>query len=364
MDPIRILHVVPNMNNGGIENLIMNLYRNIDRSLVQFDFLVHYKKRCFFDDEIEKLGGKIYRFSVCEDYNLIKYKRHVSSFFREHPEYKVVHGHMASLAYFYLGAAKKNGVKIRIVHSHGTSHLKNLKGYIKYVLFKGAKKNANVYYACSTEAGKYLFGNKKFEFIPNAIDLEKYDYNEEIRKQTRNQLKIKKNTLVLINVARFNLQKNHIYLIEIFKELKKLNNDSILLLAGDGETRNDIESKIKEYNLEDSVYLLGVRSDVDKLYQASDIFILPSLFEGLPVTGVEAQASKIKCFFSSEITREVIISENTHFISINEKPSVWAKEIVKNMNYDRKNQVIEANDFNIKTLSKNMELKYISFYNE
>lgn len=361
MKPVRVLQVVPNMNNGGIENLIMNIYRNINRDEVQFDFLVHHKGRGFFDDEIEQMGGKIYRFSVCDDHNLIKYKKEINNFFKEHNEYKVVHGHMASLAYFYLGAAKKAEVPVRIAHSHGTSHLNNLKGYLKYFMFKGAKKNANLYYACSTEAGKYLFGNLPFEFVPNAIDLDKFKYDEFIRKEMRKEFEISDDTLLLLNVGRFNLQKNHIFLLNIFSELKKINPKSILILVGDGETRENIEKTIKDLNLNDSVKLLGIRKDVNRIYQAADIFIMPSLFEGLPVTGIEAQTSKIKCFFSTEVTREVIITNNTHFISLKEAPKKWADIINTNSKYDRKNVKTVNNNFDIKVLAKEMENKYKEF---
>ena len=217
MEPIRVLQVVPNMNSGGLENLIMNIYRNIDRSKVQFDFIVHYEKRGFFDDEIESLGGKIYRFSVREDNNIIKYVKDLNLFFKNHPEYRVVHGHMASLGFIYLGIAKKYKVPVRIAHSHGTSHLRTIKGYIKFFTFKLVKYESNVNFACSTEAGKYLFGNKrKFEFIPNAIDMDKFEYDEEIRKEYRHKLDLD-GKLVLGHVGRFNLQKNHNFLLDIYR---------------------------------------------------------------------------------------------------------------------------------------------------
>lgn len=360
-EPIRILQVVPNMNSGGIENFIMNVYRNIDRSKVQFDFLVHYKKECFFDKEIESLGGKIYRFSVNENYNLIKYYIEINKFFKQHKEYKVVHGHMASLGFIYLGIAKKYKVPIRIAHSHGTSYLKTLKGYAKYFMFKAIKYKSNVNWACSTEAGKYLFQKRKFEWIPNAIDMQKFSYNQEIRDKKRKELGIE-NKFVIGNVGRFNLQKNHKFVLEIFNEIKKKEKNVILLLVGDGELHEKIEEQIKALKLEKDVKLLGVRKDTNELYQAMDIFLMPSLFEGLPVTGIEAQASLLKCYFSEEITREVKITDNIHFLSLSKTANEWAKEIIENRNYNRQEVKITNQKFDIKEVAKEIEQKYQKYY--
>lgn len=363
MEPIRILQVVPNMNSGGLENLIMNIYRNIDRSKVQFDFLVHYQKKGFFDDEIVKLGGKIYRFTVREDNNVIRYIKELNKFFKEHPEYKVVHGHMASLGFIYFNIAKKYKVPVRIAHSHGTSHLKTLKGYMKFLTFKLEKYYSNVNFACSTEAGEYLFGkNGKFEIIPNAIDIEKFKYNTQLRDKVREELQIE-NNFVIGHVGRFNLQKNHKFILEIFKRILQKEKNAVLLLAGNGELEEDIKKMAYELKIENNVKFLGVRKDIERLYQAMDIFLMPSLFEGLPLTGVEAQASNIKCFFSDTITKEVVITDNTRFISLNESAEKWAKEILENRVYDRENVKIINEEFDIRKLAEKMQKKYIK-YNE
>lgn len=360
--PIRILQIVPNMQQGGIENFLMNIYRNIDRRKVQFDFLVHYEKKYYFDDEIEKLGGRIYRLSVREDNNLMKYIKDLNQFFKEHKEYKIVHGHMASLGYFYLHVAKKNGVPIRIAHSHGASYLKNLKGYTKLFLFKFFKIPANIYWACSTEAGKFIFGEKnKFELIPNAIDMKKFKYNTSIRNEVRNDLKLN-NKLVIGNVGRFNLQKNHSFLLDIFAELHKINPNTVLLLIGNGELEKNIKEKINKLNLNNDVKLLGIRDDVNRIYQAMDLFLMPSLFEGLPLTGVEAQTSGLRCIFSDTITKEVKISDNAEFFSLKKSSSEWANEIINYSKYSRENYVIKNKDFDINTLAKKIEKKYENYY--
>ena len=363
MEPIRILQVVPNMNAGGLENLIMNIYRNIDRKKVQFDFLVHYEKRCFFDDEIEKLGGKIYRFSVREDNNVIKYIKDLKKFFKTHKEYKVIHGHMASLGFIYLKIAKKYGVPIRIAHSHGTSHLKSIKGYIKFLTFKLEKYYSNVNFACSTEAGIYLFGkHRKFEIIPNAIDFEKFRYNQRIREKIRNEMNIQ-NELVIGHVGRFNLQKNHIFLLDVFSEIVKKEKEAKLFLLGNGELEKDVRQKIEKLKIEKNVKLLGVREDVNEIYQAMDVFVMPSLFEGLPLTGVEAQVSGLKCFFADTITKEVIITNNAEFISLSMSAKEWAEKIIKEKEYDRSKVKIFNEDFNIKKLATKMQNKYLEYNN-
>ena len=361
MEPIRILHIVSNMQQGGIENFIMNVYRNIDRNKIQFDFLVHYKERFYFDDEIEKLGGKIYRFSFMEDKNIFKYIHKLNHFFKEHKEYRVIHAHMGSLGGIYLNIAKKNGIPVRIAHSHGASHLNTLKGYMKFFMNKGFKYAANIHWACSTEAGIYMFGNKrKFELIPNAINMERFKYDTAIRKEIREELEIN-DKLVVGNVGRFNLQKNHSFLLEIFKEMHKINPNTSLLLIGNGELEKNIKEKINELHLNNDVKLLGVRKDVNNLYQAMDLFLMPSLFEGLPLTGVEAQASKLKCFFSDVITKEVAITNNVSFIPLSFTPKEWAELILKEAQYNRELVKIENDRFDIAKLSKELQERYIKF---
>ena len=228
---IRVLQVVSAMHQGGLENLIMNIYRNIDRDKIQFDFITHYKEKSDFDDEIEKMGGKIYRFSFLEDKNIFKYIKELNDFFKTHKEYKIVHGHLASLGFIYLSVAKKHGVPVRIAHSHGTNHENNLKGYIKGIGFKLNKYPANYRFACSTLAGNYLFGkNSNFEFIPNGIETEKFQYNDKKRKEIRKELKLNDNDIVIGNVGRFEQQKNHKFIIEIFKELYNINQNYKLIL--------------------------------------------------------------------------------------------------------------------------------------
>lgn len=349
---IRVLQIVPNMQAGGLENFIMNIYRKIDRESIQFDFLVHYKERKHFDDEIEKLGGKIYRMTLRDDNNIFKYMADLNSFYKEHPEYKIIHCHMSSIGFINFFIAKKNGVKVRIAHSHNSNTEKNIKGFIKSVLIKPLKYISTHNFACSNEAGKFLFGKRQFEVIPNAIDMELYRFNSETRKQERERLNIE-NKLVVGHIGRFELQKNHKYIIDVFKEVIKVDESAVLLLAGDGSLIEKIKLYVKKINIESNVKFLGVVKDANKLYQAMDCFILPSFFEGLPVVGIEAQVSGLRCLFSSAITKEVKISQLTKFLGIKKKNiEEWKENILNFEKYDRENiyDAVKDSKYNIKTM--------------
>lgn len=325
--PVRVLQVVPNMDAGGIETFIMNIYRNIDRSKVQFDFLVHYKKPGFYDKEIQKLGGRIYRLSVREDNNVLKYLKDLDTFFKKHSEYNVVHGHMVSTAVFYMYYAKKYGVKLRIVHSHNTSTTSGLKGITKAQLAKLSTIFANKYFACGVAAGNYLYGNRKFTVINNGIDLNKFKFNANVRNSYRKKWGLN-NKLVIGHIGRFNLQKNHVFLIKIFYKIHKMNPNSVLLLAGKGELESSIKKEVKKYNLENSVKFLGVRDDTPVLYQVMDVFLLPSLFEGVPVVAMEAQAAGVPVLASSSITKEIKLTPIVKFLNLKDSSIKWAEEAI------------------------------------
>ncbi len=327
-EPIRILIVDGKMICGGIESFVMNIYRHIDRTKIQFDFLVHYKERFFYDDEIEALGGKIHRLSFRNDHNWFKYKKDLARFFQAHPEYQIVWGHMEGLASVYLKAAKKAGVRTTIAHAHITSAERSLKGLIKRILRKNIYKYTDYRFACSTEAGKYVFGNHEFTLIPNAIDTSKFLYNEEKRREIREKHGWQ-NRFVVGHIGRFNEQKNHRYLMEIFDEYKKMNPNAALCLCGDGELMPEIKSIVENKGLTDSVLFTGNIPNTNEYYSAFDCFVMPSLYEGLPVSGVEAQTSGLPCVFADTITRETaLLQDRVCFLPITEKPEIWAKTIL------------------------------------
>lgn len=327
MEKLRVLQVVPNMHAAGLETLIMNMYRNINREEVQFDFLVHYTESYFYDDEIEQLGGKIYRLSFRNDGNMIRYLRDLDRFFSEH-KYSIVHGHMASTACFYLRAAKKHNVPIRILHSHNTATEKTVKGFFKHQLLRYSTLFANQYFACGELAGKYLYKNHEFTVIHNAISLDVFKSDINDRKLLRSELGLE-DKFVIGHIGRFNTQKNHKFIINIFERFHAQMPQSHLVLVGEGELENDIKTMVKEKGLSDSVMFLGVRKDINGVYNMLDVFILPSLFEGLPVVGIECQAAGCRAMISDKVTKEIHLTNLVEFLPIEGDSAVdiWCEKL-------------------------------------
>lgn len=357
---IRVLQVVPNMNAGGLETLIMNLYRNIDREKVQFDFLLHYDGDFFYSDEIRKLGGHIYNLTVRNDNNFVKYLRDLDTFFKNHKEYNIVHGHMVSTAVFYLHYAKKNGCKVRIVHSHNTNTVIGLKGIAKKVLAKAAIVPANTYFACGKLAGKFLYGKKKFIVLNNGIDVDQFKYSESIRKEVRKEINIENNH-VYGHVGRFNMQKNHKFLLNVFNEICKIDDKAVLILVGMGELETEVFNQAKTMGIMNRIKYLGVRDDVNRLYQAMDVFIFPSYFEGFPVVATECQASGLPMLVSDSVTSEIKITPCVHFLSLNDGAKRWAKyatEIIEEQRKDYSKELIN-NGYDIKKIAYKLQNYYI-----
>lgn len=356
---IRILNIVPNMRAAGIESFIMNVYRNIDRDKIQFDFLVHNEKREFFDDEIERLGGKIYRLTFKDNKNIFKYIRDLNNFFKEHKEYQIVHGHMQSMMPLYLFIAKLNKVPVRIAHSHNGNYEKTLKGFILHIFSRFSKWFSTHNWACSKIAGEYLFGKTKFDIYYNGVNLEKFKYDSNLRNEIRKKLNFE-NENVLLHIGRFELQKNHEFLINLFEQYYSINKNSILLLLGEGKLKDKIQDLVFEKGLKENVFFMGVRDDVNEIIQAADFFLLPSLYEGLPVVGVEAQYSNIKCLFSNTITDEVKISNQVEFLNLTNDYDSWVKAISE---YNRNETKIEEFDkFDIKIIAKKISKEYERLY--
>lgn len=325
---IRILQCVNDMHRAGLETMLMNYYRNIDREKIQFDFLTHRPQRSDYDDEIESLGGKIYYAPRLYPQNYPKYFKWMKQFLSEHPEYKIIHSHIDAMSYLPLKAAKKANISVRIAHSHNTAIDRDFKYLLKnYFRFK-LPKVANYYCACGKEAGEFLFPGKEYMYVPNAIEIDKFLFNENVRMKKRRELGIK-DEIVIGHIGRMSYQKNHKYLIDIFAEILKKRNDSILLLIGVGEKLDDIKKYVEKLGLSEQVRFLGNRADVDELYQAMDVFVMPSLFEGLPVVGVEAQFSGLSCIFSDQVPEEVNFTNKAMFISLNEKKDVWADKVIE-----------------------------------
>lgn len=335
--PIRVLHVLGTTNLGGAESRIMELYRCIDRSKVQFDFLVHTTKEGHYSKEIRELGGQIYSLPRFKVINLVQYRKAIRQFFREHKEFAAVQGHMTSTASIYLPIAKKaNPSVITIAHARSAGVDKGAKGYVTKLLRSSLKHKTDYCFTCSKEAGIAVFGRKwvnkgRVWTIPNAIDAKRFQYNEAVRNEVRAQLEVQ-NKFVIGHVGRFGFMKNHSYLVDVFAELCKRRDDMALVLIGKGEEEENIHNKLKALGLEDKVLFLGNRFDVERYYQAFDYFVFPSTFEGLPGSVAEAQAAGLHCLISDNITHEVALTELVAYRSIEEEPRLWAEEILKNSN--------------------------------
>ncbi|SFG22432.1 glycosyltransferase family 1 protein [Streptococcus equinus] len=363
-EPIRVAHIIGKWVGGGVEAVVMNYYRHIDKSKVQFDFICDNDSTNIPYDEITSLGGKVILIPPYQQ--VIKYHRVLKNVLKN-GNYKIVHSHINTLSVFSLCAAKRAGVSVRIAHSHSTTNSREKKkNFLKQFLRPFSKIFATDYMCCSELAGRWLFGDKEYNkgnvyLLNNAIDLSQFRYDEQIRIRKRAELGISDDTLVIGHIGRFVEQKNHSFLIDIFHEFHKNVRDSILLLAGTGPLLDEMKKKVSSIDLDDYVFFLGQRSDVRELYQVYDAFVLPSLYEGLPVVGVEAQATGSLCFFSDDMTRETKILDSTVFMSLDEGSKKWAISILdgikKYQKHDTKNELV-LNGFDIKEEVSKLESKY------
>lgn len=357
---IRVLHVVTDMNRGGLETLLMNYYRHINRAEIQFDFLVHRYNRAAYDDEIESLGGKIYRLPRLNPFSII-YKRSLAEFFKTHPEYQIVHAHLDCMSSVVLKAAKECGVGVRIAHSHSSSQDKNLKYPLKLFFRHFIPKYATHLLACGELAGKWMFGNVGFTILNNAIDSAKYTASPEKRKEMRNSFGIKKNEFVLGHVGRFSPVKNHDFIIDIFMAVQKRINAK-LLLVGNGKLKTKITNKVKRFGLTDKVIFTGIRNDVPDLLPAMDAFVFPSIYEGLPLTLIEAQAAGLPCFISSKVPLDCKITDLVQQIPLTDNAEIWADHIIQSLGIPKLNtrQKIYDAGFDICMNAKFLENYYKS----
>lgn len=360
-NPIRILHVVQRMESAGLQSFIMNVYRKIDRSKIQFDFLVHYTERQFYDNEIEKLGGKIYRLSFREDKNIIKYVKDLDSFFKQHAEdYLVVHGHMDSLGFIYLFYAKKYNVKIRIAHAHTYIKDYSFKKILRRITNKMFKINATKLLACSELAGDSMFGNSSYSVIKNPVDSNRFKYDDDLREKIRKELGLL-DCFVIGNVGRLSKVKNQKFVIDIFKECLNYNSNSRLLLIGSGELENELKAYVSSLNLSDSVFFLEATSKIEDYYQSMDAFVFPSLYEGLGIVCIEAQACGLPTFASDRIPATVKITDNFFQISLKKKAEEWASIIMNNskeVNRCDKSSSIKAYGYDIESIMKQLLQAY------
>lgn len=327
--PIRVAQVLNRMDSGGVEAVVMNYYRHIDRKQVQFDF--YFAKDSVFPqrEELEKMGAGIY--PIPSYTKVFSYHRVLHHAFKR-GNYQIVHAHLSTMSVFPLFAAWRAGIPVRICHNHSTAHWgEGKKTLLKYLLRPFAKVFATDYFACGEKAGRWMYGNRCFErgrvhVMPNAIDTKKFAYDEEAKRCLRAELGIPQDAFVLGHVGRFMYQKNHAFLLRVFQRLLSSRQDAWLLLIGEGERMKLIRSEVEKMGIEGKVRFTGTRSDVAKLYSAMDVFCLPSFYEGLPVVALEAQANGLPCLFSDRMTKEVVLTPGARQLSI-ENPEPWVKAV-------------------------------------
>ena len=344
------------MHRAGLETVIMNYYRNIDRTRLQFDFLTHRTSRSDYDDEIEALGGKIYHAPRLYPQNYPAYFRYMDNFFREYPEYKIIHSHIDAMSYLPLLAAKKAGVPVRIAHSHSTGIDLDFKYPLKQYFRLRLNSVATNRFACGKDAGEFLFQSRDFTVIPNAVNPLDFQFSDDIREKKRKELGIS-DRFVIGHVGRMSYPKNHDFLLSLFSKVLEKRQDALLLLVGTGEKEKQLKEKAISLGIASSVRFLGNRSDVNELYQAMDVFVLPSLFEGIPVVGIEAQFAGLPCLFSDRVPSEASFSKICRFQKLSEPLWVWADDILSLAEYDR-NRNVQDTSYDIKTQSANLQSCY------
>ncbi len=338
MQPIRILQWGMTNNVGGVEVFIMNIYRNIDRDKVQFDFLLsHNQPEIPFEDEINQLGGRVFRVTYGQKESPIKARSCLETFFKEHQgEFAGIHMHSCFITYALpLKYAKKYNIPIRIYHSHNAGDMYPSKSLLKKILSyttrKDVKKWSTDLFACSDLAGKYMFHCNDAKWIKNAIDIDKFRFNIETRNLLREKYNLQDKKVVGF-VGRLQYQKNPLQLIDIFNLVYQKEENSILIIIGTGDLENQIKEKIESYNLNHAVILLGQQNNVNEWYQAMDCFLFPSRFEGLGIVLIEAQCSGLSCVATNQvIPKEVSLLDSFSFLNIDESEMIWADTVIENL---------------------------------
>ena len=337
--PIRVLQVLSILNQGGAENMVMNLYRAIDREQIQFDFIVHTDERGVFDDEAESLGATIYHAPKYTGTNHFQYVKWWKNFLDSHPEYKILHSHIRSCASIYIPIAKKRGLKT-IIHSHSTSNGTGFSSFGKRILQYPLRYQADYLFACSKEAGEWLFGEKvikkdNFKIIFNGIDCDRFRFDEECRRQIRKEYGIE-NNFVIGHVGRHTPAKNPIFLLEIFAEVYKKNPTARLLQIGQGEMTEQLKEKCRDLGIEKTVIFAGIQNNVEKYYSAMDVFLFPSTWEGLGIVAVEAQTSGLHCLVSKPVPTLADIKAGLfHSMDLQKSAKEWAITTLSLKNTDR-----------------------------
>ena len=369
---LRVLQVGMTRNLGGIETYLIEQFRHLDKSKIDYDFVnITGEYSICYEDEILASGSKIFKVVSRHKNPLLHYWQWFNILLQNKGVYDVIVLNTNSLEYvFPLVLGKIFGIPVRVIHSHN-SGFENKQGLARRLLVGMNKKllawSANLRFACSQFAGQWMFKDNPYHVIYNAIDIHKYDADLLVREEIRDALGLH-TELTLLHVGRFSYQKNHSFLLDIFKEVHRIQPDSVLLLVGDtteeSEFLTEVKRKIKAYGLEHVVRLLGRRDDVNKIMQAADVLVMPSFFEGLTVVGIEAQASDLPLLLSDTVTKELGLLPSTQFISLEAGPTAWAEAIVNSKRHNRQSRYeeLKAAGYDIGNETERVEKLLIDAY--
>jgi len=361
--PIRVLHCIHSMNRGGAETFIMNVYRKIDRSRVQFDFLLHNPEPGDYDEEIRQLGGHIYYAPSRRD-GIIENRRALNRFFKEHTEFAAAHQHLSSCSYIEpLRYAKKHGIKIRIAHSHSTKEDGSRLHELMHRLQRPAlRRIATHLWACSDLSAVWTYGpHAKNKIINNGIQTDSFCYDAEKRQLFRKQYGIE-DAFCIGLVGRFVPAKNHSRLLAIFDALQKKHSQAVLMLVGVGPLMDEAKKETERRELTGRVIITGISEGIAGMMSAMDVFVMPSLFEGLPVTLVEAQATGLPCIVSDVITRDVALTDYIHYLPLSMADDIWCEKILEYTKWERPEDAalqVKRRGFDIQTTVQNLEDTYL-----
>ena len=361
MGKIKVMHVIASLDIAGAETLLLNIFKRINKEKFEFYFLCYGNKKFDYEEEIVKYGGKIVKIDKPSDVGFVKFFKEICKVFKKE-KFDIVHAHTFYNSGVIMLIAFLFGIKKRIVHAHTVDIEKNNK--IKKKFYKKISKYlinifANVFIACSKESAKSLFINKKVNIISNGIDIEKFTYDKNTRNKLRDKMCISEDTIVIGNVARFFESKNHKYMVKVFKEYIKINSDAILLLIGNGPLKDYIKKKVLNYGIDKNVVFLDATSNVNELYNIMDVFLFPSLFEGLGIVLIEAQTNGLKCLISDTIPKEVEITNNIIFFELEKSPKEWAKKLYNiNLNRKQETKLIKESGYDINKTINIIEILY------
>lgn len=363
---VRVVHAIGSLEVGGSQSFVMNLYRKIDRSQIQFDFIVEHQCESDYYSEIRSLGGNVLEMPAFRG-NPKKYRNHWHELLLSHPEWKILHSHLRSTASFYLPIAKSLGITT-IIHSHSTSETKNVIAPVKRLFEYPLRYQADYFFSCSDAAGRWLFGNKlvnqgRVVIVPNSIDTSTFEYDISIRESIRSELNIDDSAFVMGHVGRMVPVKNHEFILRVFQQVHEKNSNSKLLLIGDGPNRAILEKLATELDISNSVIFVGTRSDVGRCLQAMDVFIMPSLYEGFPVSLLEAQASGLPCVISDVVTTEAdVCPEAIRRLSLKEDLDIWSRACLESSTFNRADacKMVVSAGFDVSENAAKLQSFYLS----